>query len=290
MTPNFTWKLPDGTLTIGRRPLIMGILNVTPDSFSDGGQFFARETAVQHGLAMVAEGADILDIGGESTRPFATPVTVQEEVRRIIPVVTELAKQTKVPLSIDTSKAEVARQALAAGASIINDVTGLEGDAAMVETVRQAGAGVVLMHMQGTPQTMQLDPRYQDVVAEVRHYLQQRLKTLTQQGINEECIALDPGIGFGKKQQHNLDLVAGLGSFLDLGRPVCLGVSRKGFINRVLDRTGAAELGDAGTVGVLLYTLARNTAQILRVHNVRAVHDAMRLFLALEAAEKKEAG
>jgi dihydropteroate synthase len=286
MSPTFTWKLTDRTLTIGRRPLLMGIVNVTPDSFSDGGHFFEHEKAVQHGLALVAEGADILDIGGESTRPHATPVTLQDELKRVLPVITELAKQTNVPLSIDTSKAEVAKQALAAGAHIINDITGLEGDSGMVEVARQSGAGVVVMHMQGTPQTMQLDPKYKDVVAEVRQYLQRRLNTLTQQGIASECIALDPGIGFGKKQEHNLALLTGLESYLEMDRPLCLGVSRKGFINRVLGRTGPVELGDAGTVGVLLYALSRGTVQIARVHNVRVAHDAVRLFLALEEAEK----
>lgn len=282
MSRTFTWKLTDRTLTIGRKPLLMGIVNVTPDSFSDGGQFFASEKAIQHGLELVAAGADILDIGGESTRPNATSVTLQEELQRVIPVIAALAKQTQVPLSIDTSKAEVARQALAAGAHIINDVTGLDGDPGMVEVAKSSGAGVVVMHMQGTPQTMQLDPQYQDVVAEVKLYLQQRLDTLIHQGISPECISLDPGIGFGKRQQHNLDLLAGLGSYLELGRPLCLGVSRKGFINRVLNRRGPVEQGDAGTVGVLLYALSKGTLQIARVHNVQAVHDAVRLFLALD--------
>jgi dihydropteroate synthase len=282
MSHNFSWKLTDRTLTIGRKPLLMGIVNVTPDSFSDGGQFYSPDKAVQHGLDLVAAGADILDIGGESTRPNATPVTMQEELNRVISVVAALAKQTQVPLSIDTSKAEVGRQAMAAGAHIINDVTGLDGDPGMMEVAKSSGAGVVVMHMQGTPPTMQVDPQYKDVVAEVKLYLQQRLHALTQQGIVPECIALDPGIGFGKKQQHNLDLLAGLGGYLKLGRPLCLGVSRKGFINRVLNRTGPVEQGDAGTVGVLLYALSKGTVQIARVHNVRAVHDAIRLFLALD--------
>ena len=287
MSRTFTWKLTDRTLTIGRRPLLMGIVNVTPDSFSDGGQFFAPEKAVEHGRELIAEGADILDIGGESTRPNATPVTLQDELVRVIPVVTALAKQVQVPLSIDTSKAEVARQALTAGAHIINDVTGLAGDPAMVEVARSFGAGVVVMHMQGTPQTMQLDPQYKDVVPEVKHYLKMRFHALTQQGIDPECIALDPGIGFGKRQQHNLELLAGLSTFLDFGRPLCLGVSRKGFINRVLNRTGPVEQGDCGTVGVLLHALSNGTVHIARVHNVRAVHDAMRMFLALEEVGKQ---
>ena len=287
MTPHYHWKLTDRTVIIGKQPLLMGIVNVTPDSFSDGGRYFSVAKAVQHGLDLVAQGADILDIGGESTRPYATPVTLSEELHRVLPVITELARETRIPLSIDTSKSEVAQKALAAGAHIINDVTGLTGDPGMVEIARQTGAGLVVMHMQGLPQTMQVNPQYQDVVAEVRQYLEQRLGALTEQGIVPESIVLDPGIGFGKKQSHNLALLAGLHRQLALGRPICLGVSRKGFINRVLERPGPVEIGDAGTLGVILYALSRGTVQIARVHNVQATLDAVRLYLALEEAEQQ---
>jgi dihydropteroate synthase len=262
----------------------MGIVNVTPDSFSDGGQFFDPARAVAHGEQLVADGADVLDIGGESTRPGSESVTLAEELRRIIPVIDGLAKKVTVPLSVDTSKAEVARQAVAAGAAIINDVTGLAGDQAMTGVARATGAGLVVMHMRGTPQTMQLDPQYEDVVAEVRQYLEQRLAALSALGIEASRIAVDPGIGFGKRQRHNLDLLAHLDALQSLGRPVCLGASRKGFINRVLGRAGHAEHGDAGTVGVVLHAVSRGAVQIARVHNVRATHDAVRLFLAVDEA------
>jgi dihydropteroate synthase len=281
------WRLPDRDLYIGRRPLVMGIVNVTPDSFSDGGQHFDPGQAVAHGLKLVADGADVLDVGGESTRPGAAPVPLEEELRRVVPVVRELARATSAPISIDTSKAEVARQALAAGAKIVNDVTAFTGDAEMLPVARSFRAGVVLMHMQGTPRTMQQDPTYRDVVAEVRDYLQERLATLVSGGIEPDQVTLDPGIGFGKRQGHNLALLAHLGRLRELGRPVVLGVSRKGFINKVLGRAGWVEHGDAGTVGVLLQALSRGHVQVARVHNVQAVADAMRMFIAVEAAREE---
>jgi dihydropteroate synthase len=221
------WHLPNQVLHIGRRPLVMGIVNVTPDSFSDGGQFHSTETAVAHALDLIGQGADILDIGGESTRPGSQPVPEEEELRRVLPVIEALARQTDVPLSVDTSKAAVARACLAAGAKILNDVTALTGDARMVDVARETGAAVLLMHMQGTPATMQLDPRYDDVVADIGRYLETRLKVLAEDGIAGERIALDPGIGFGKTRAHNLEILARLDEFQRLGRPVCLGVSRK---------------------------------------------------------------
>ena len=282
MSTTYTWRLRDRTLTIGRRPLVMGIVNVTPDSFSDGGRFFAADAAVAHGLELVRQGADLLDIGGESTRPGAEPVPLAEELRRVLPVIEQLAAQVSVPLSVDTSKAEVARQALAAGASIINDVTGLTGDPAMPAVVQAAGAGVIVMHMQGTPQTMQLDPQYVEVVRDIHRFFEERLAALAAAGIGAEQIVLDPGIGFGKRQVHNLQLLARLGEFQDLGRPLCLGVSRKGFINRVLGQGGWVEQGVGGTLGVLLYALAHGTVQIARVHDAGAVRAAFALYLALE--------
>jgi dihydropteroate synthase len=279
---DYQWRLRDRVLTIGRRPLVMGIVNVTPDSFSDGGQFLSVDAAVAHGLQLVQDGADLLDIGGESTRPGASPVSLEEELQRVIPVIERLAAQVSVPISVDTSKAEVARQALAAGAAIINDVTALTGDPAMPRIALETGAGLVLMHMQGTPRTMQLDPTYQEVVGDVLHYLEERLAALAGLGIGAEAIAIDPGIGFGKRYEHNLDLLVRLAEFQRLGRPVCLGVSRKGFIGRALGRPGPVEQRSAGTLGVLLYCLAQGSAQIVRVHDVAAARDAITMFLTLE--------
>lgn len=277
-----TWRLPDRDITLGRRPLIMGIVNVTPDSFSDGGKWFDTDAALAHGLELVQQGADILDVGGESTRPGAAPVSIEEEIRRVVPLIHRLARATKLPISIDTSKAEVARQALDAGATMINDVTGLTGDADMAEVAAASRAGVIVMHMQGTPQTMQLAPRYADVVSDIGCYLKERLAALAAVGIEPARVALDPGIGFGKKLEHNLELLARLGEFQALGRPVCLGVSRKGFINRVLGQPGLVEQGSAGTLGVVLHTVAHGAVQIVRVHDVAAVSAALTLFLTLE--------
>ena len=253
----------------------MGIVNVTPDSFSDGGRFLGIEAAVAHGLRLAAEGADLLDIGGESTRPYATPVDADEELRRVIPVIERLVAQTNVPISIDTSKAAVARAAIAAGAEVINDVTGLEGDPEMLAVARETGAAVCAMHMRGTPQTMQDDPRYDDVVAEIHEYLKQRRDRLLAAGIPQDQICLDPGIGFGKTHEHNLTLVQNCSRFLDLGWPLLVGHSRKGFIGKALgdkldDRT-------AGTLGVSL-ALAMQGVPLLRVHDVGPTRQALTLF------------
>lgn len=281
MTPTYEWHLPHRVLTIGRRPLVMGIVNVTPDSFSDGGKFLGHDAAVAHALSLAEQGADILDIGGESTRPGSEAVSLEEELRRVLPVVERLAAQVSLPISVDTSKAEVARQALAAGASIINDVTALAGDLDMPEVARSTCAGVILMHMQGSPQTMQINPQYADVVREVRLFFEKRLAALAEVGIGAEQTVLDPGIGFGKNLEHNLTLLTGLNTLQELGRPLCLGVSRKGFINRILGRPGKVDYGVGGTLGVLLYAMARGAVQTARVHDVAAAREAMTLFLAL---------
>lgn len=272
------WRLKNRTLEFGH-PLVMGIVNVTPDSFSDGGQFFDHLQAIDHALHLASEGADILDIGGESTRPRSQPVPLEEELRRVLPVVQSLAKQTSAIISIDTSKAEVARQCLEAGAAIINDVTALRGNSDMVDVARNHHAGVILMHMQGTPATMQLDPKYDDVAKEVHDFLGQRLKDLEQAGLPRESMAIDPGIGFGKRHAHNLTLLAGLERLLDLGRPICLGVSRKGFIGKVIGKSVAQS--DIGSVAVACYALTKGAAQILRVHNVAATVDAVKMIEAM---------
>jgi dihydropteroate synthase len=271
------WQLRTRTLEFSQRPLLMGIVNVTPDSFSDGGRYFAVERAVEHALQLVNDGADLLDIGGESTRPYATPVSVAEELARVEPVLAALCEQVTVPISIDTSKAKVAQRALELGAEIINDVTGLAGDPEMVRVAITYGAGVCAMHMQGTPQTMQNNPHYADVVGEILHYLGERARKLQLPGLAPEKICLDPGIGFGKTHQHNLTLAAHCERFHELGFPLLVGHSRKGFIGKVLGNAEADR--SAGTLGLSL-ALARQGVQVLRVHEIRSTREALTLFAA----------
>jgi len=266
------WHVGAEHWELGRFPKLMGIVNVTPDSFSDGGQFVDVASAVAQALRLVEEGADILDIGGESTRPGAIPVTLDEELRRVVPVIHELSGQTRVPISIDTTKAEVARQCLATGAAIVNDISGLTFDPDMPRVCRESNCGVVVMHIQGTPQTMQLDPRYDDVVADVCRFFARRLAELEAAGIARERIVLDPGIGFGKTAEHNLELLSHIAEFHQLGRPVVIGHSRKRFLKKVLGRE--VEERTAGTLGVSLALAAQGT-DILRVHDVRATRDAL---------------
>jgi dihydropteroate synthase len=278
------WQLTDRLLTIEHRPLVMAIVNVTPDSFSDGGKYLSIDAAVTKGLELIQEGADILDIGGESTRPGAATVPLEEELRRVLPVITGLARQTKVPLSVDTSKAEVARASLAAGAHIINDVTALTGDPAMTEVVRAAKAGVILMHMKGTPATMQLDPRYDDVVLEIGRFFEERLRLTTDAGISPDRIVLDPGIGFGKTSDHNLEILARLGEFQRFGRPVCLGVSRKGFVGRLLNNR-PVERRLAGSLAALCHAMCHRAVQIVRVHDVEQSRDAVNVIASIQEWE-----
>lgn len=273
-----SWRLRTRMLHFSRRPLLMGIVNVTPDSFSDGGKFFSVEAAVEQALRLVDEGADLLDIGGESTRPYSDPVSTEDELGRITPVFETLANRVSIPLSIDTNKSAVARAALAAGAEIINDVTALTGDVAMLQIAAESAAGICAMHMQGTPQTMQDSPHYDDVVREVREYLRSRLEALVAAGIAAERVCLDPGIGFGKTDQHNLTLMAHCDQLHELGRPLLVGHSRKGFLSELLgdeqaDRTSA-------TVGAAL-SLAVQGVQVIRIHDVRPVREAL---LAFDAA------
>ncbi|MFM8251967.1 MAG: dihydropteroate synthase [Planctomycetota bacterium] len=279
------WQLRTRSLDLPSHPLLMAIINVTPDSFSDGGRNFTTQAAVDHALRLVDQGAAILDIGGESTRPYSSPVSAAEELRRVIPVITALAGRTSVPISIDSSKAQVAQEALAAGAEIINDVTGLAGDPAMLTLAQQSAAGLCVMHMQGTPATMQDDPRYADVVRDVASYLRQRRDALLTAGIAHERICLDPGIGFGKSHQHNLTLLAHTHQMHALGCPVLVGHSRKGFIAKVLaDKTADRT---AGTIGVAL-SLARQGVQIIRVHDIEPVRQALLLFAATGGVDGQE--
>lgn len=276
------WQLKTRRCEFGRVPWLMGIVNVTPDSFSDGGRFFDPRAAVEHGLRLAADGAEMLDVGGESTRPYSTPVEPREEMRRVIPVIAALAAQAAIPISVDTSKAAVAREALAAGAEIINDVTGLAGDPEMLDVAAASGAGVCAMHMQGTPQTMQDRPHYTDVVAEILQYLESRRDAFLGAGIAADRICLDPGIGFGKTHEHNLTLLARCGEFHRLGTPLLVGPSRKGFIAKIIGNKDADRT--AGTVGVCL-ALARHGIQVLRVHDVAATRQALQLFEAAGGLE-----
>jgi len=267
------WNCRGRAVVCGPRTLIMGILNVTPDSFSDGGEFVDPEKAVARGLEIVAEGADIIDVGGESTRPGAAPVPPEEEVERTVPVVKKLRAQTDALISIDTQKAEVARVAVAAGADIINDVSAL-ADPDMAAVAAETGAGLVLMHMQGTPETMQNDPRYDDVVSNVRNFLEERMAFAAEQGVLPKQIALDPGIGFGKTDEHNLALLRGIPELTALGRPVLIGASRKSFIGRLLERIPEERL--AGSLAAAVFAKLRGV-QLLRVHDVKESCDAAKL-------------
>jgi dihydropteroate synthase len=252
----------------------MGVLNVTPDSFSDGGLFLAPDRAIEHGLRLVADGADIVDVGGESTRPGAEPVGVHEEQSRVVPVIEGLvAAGASAQISIDTSKAAVAAAALAAGASLVNDVTALRADPEMAGVVAGSGAECCLMHMRGEPRTMQADPRYGDVVDEVKAFLEERLAFAVCEGIGEERVLIDPGIGFGKTVEHNLELLRRLHELLVLGRPIVIGTSRKSFLGRIAgDADAVARLG--GTVASNVLALERG-ASVFRVHDVAPVGEAL---------------
>jgi dihydropteroate synthase len=274
------WICRDRHLTVGQRPLIMGILNVTPDSFSDGGRHADTPAAIDHAHRMIADGADIIDIGGESTRPGAAAVGIAEEIARVVPVITELRTSTDTILSVDTTKADVARAALDAGAHIVNDVSALTHDAAMADVTRDAGAGVVLMHRQGTPRTMQQAPQYADVSAEVNGYLARRVEALVQSGSPRQTLAVDPGIGFGKTVEHNVALIQSLPDTVAIGCPVIVGLSRKSFLGKLSGR----EVGDrlaASLAGLVVSVL--NGAHIMRVHDVAASRDAAMIAATLGA-------
>ena len=260
------------------RPVLMGVVNVTPDSFFDGGRFDNPQRAVAHAVRLVEEGAALLDIGAESTRPGALSVDEQEERRRLIPVVAALAKAVSVPISVDTSKAEVARAAIDAGAVMINDVTALRGDRAMVDVAAQTGAGLVLMHMQGTPETMQQAPHYDDVVGEIAQFLAERARFAVDHGVSQDRIVLDPGIGFGKTLDHNLDLLANLHVFAQLGFPLLVGPSRKGFIGQLTHQSVEARAW--GTAGVVALAVQQG-ANILRVHDVGPMKDVVSVAIAI---------
>jgi dihydropteroate synthase len=285
----FTLSWNNRTLELGRRTCVMGVLNVTPDSFSDGGQFYETEAAVAHGEQMARDGADIIDIGGESTRPFAEAVAVEDEIRRVLPVIEGLAGRIAVPISIDTSKAEVARSALAAGASIINDVSALRGDLQLGEVAAASGVPVILMHMLGSPRTMQLSPSYGDLLGEIGKFLEDAIKRAEDLGVARSKLIADPGIGFGKTVDHNLSLIKHLEALSDLDVPILIGPSRKAFLRKLLKSESVEDvrpdhpmvaLGTQAAVAAAVI----NGAHIVRVHDVAATRANLRILDAMAAA------
>jgi dihydropteroate synthase len=275
------WKIGGTTLDLTSRAILMGVLNVTPDSFSDGGQFFATEAAVKHGIEMAQHGAEIIDVGGESTRPGSSPISAEEELDRVLPVIEQINRSVRPYISIDTSKAAVARAALASGATIINDITGGRGDPAMFSLAAEKGVGLIIMHMQGMPQTMQRNPNYNDVVAEVAEFFRQQFREAVRSGVDPMTIAFDPGIGFGKTVAHNLELLANLPRLRIENRPLVVGVSRKSFLGKI---SGG---GDAVSATVALTSLLRERgAHVLRVHDVMPNIHALRTTEALLAATR----
>jgi dihydropteroate synthase len=280
--PPRRWEACGRSIVADRVPRVMGIINVTPDSFSDAGRTRARDDAVAHALRLVEEGADLLDIGGESSRPGADPVPLDEELRRVIPVIEALAARVAVPISVDTTKAEVARRAIAAGATIINDIQALQGDPALGRVAAETGAAVVLMHMAGTPRTMQDDPHYDDVVREVRDALARRIADVELLGIPRARIAIDPGIGFGKTLAHNLELLRNLEQFATLGCAVLIGTSRKGFLGTLTGRP-VDQRAIASVVSSL--AAAHKGANVVRVHDVAAMVDAIKTWTAIHGWE-----
>ena len=276
------WKLRKRSIDLSRSGVIMGVLNVTPDSFSDGGQFMEEELAVRHAERMVSEGAAILDVGGESSRPGSDPVPLAEELRRVIPVIKRIRSRfPDLLLSIDTYKAETARQAIAAGADIVNDISALRADPAMIEVLQRSHAGVILMHMRGTPKTMQLNPSYKDVVTEVLEFLQERRDELVSRGIDRRRIALDPGYGFGKRVQDNVQLIRQLDRFAELGQPVVVGISRKSTIAQLLGNPKLPSRERLWPTVAVTSLLREKGAHVFRVHDVRPNLEALRMTEAI---------
>ena len=273
------WRIGERDFDVSRHGLIMGVLNVTPDSFSDGGEFFTQDKAIERGLVLAREGAHIIDVGGESTRPGSKAVVVEEELHRVIPVIEKLRAKVDVPLSIDTSKAEVARAAIKAGASIVNDVTGGRGDERMLPLIAQTKSALIIMHMQGIPTTMQIEPQYTDVVEEISDFFRQQYARAIGSNIDPMAIAFDPGIGFGKTLEHNLELLAQLERLRVHDRPLVVGVSRKSFLGKLI---GSSEIRDRLVPGLALTSLLRaRGADVFRVHDVKENVYALRVTEAI---------
>lgn len=275
-----TWS--DFSFDFSKKTYVMGILNVTPDSFSDGGAYSNCAAAVGQGLQMVEDGADIIDVGGESTRPGSDPVTVEEELKRTIPVIEALAGRIKTPISIDTYKAEVARQALKSGASMVNDVSGLRADSGMAKVVAEYGVPVVIMHMKGSPKDMQVNPVYEALIPEIIDYLRISIRLALKFGVREDMIIIDPGIGFGKTMEHNLEILGNLEDFTCLQKPVLIGASRKAFIGKLLGDAGPLKRinGTAATIAVSIM----NGANIVRVHDVSEMAGVVKVADAIKKA------
>ncbi len=274
-------RLGERVLDCSSRTLIMGILNVTPDSFSDGGKFYDKVRAVEQGVKLASDGADIIDVGGESTRPGSESIPVDEELRRVIPVISALAKEVEVPISVDTCKSEVAARAIEVGAAMVNDISALRFDPLMVHVVAQNQVGLVLMHMKGTPRDMQIAPSYDDLFNDISAFLQGRMLWAQEKGVAPDRIVVDPGIGFGKTVGHNLTILKGLSRFKTLGRPILLGTSRKSFIGHVLQAdVGRREEGTAATIAVGIW----NGANIVRVHDVARMAPVVRMTDAIMRA------
>jgi len=278
-TPLFSLSWSEYTLPLSRRSHVMGVINVTPDSFSDGGRFFEKEKAVEQALQLAEEGADVLDIGGESTRPYSKGIPAEEERRRVIPVIEALKKQLRIPISIDTLKAQVAREALRAGASMVNDISALRSDPGMVSVVAEAGVPVILMHMKGTPSDMQVHPTYDDVAGEIILFLQNAMAQAVRNGVRRDLILLDPGIGFGKTFDHNLEILKELGRFQSLEAPLVVGSSRKAFIGRILGKE--AHERDTGSMATVAAAVM-NGAHMVRVHNVKQAVETVKVIDAIK--------
>jgi dihydropteroate synthase len=273
------WKVGERVFNVSRQGLIIGVLNVTPDSFSDGGKFLELEKAIEQGVKMAAEGADVIDVGGESTRPGAEPVAAGEELRRVIPVIEKLRAKIDVPISIDTSKTEVAHAAIEAGASIVNDITGARGDHGMLPLIAETKSALIIMHMQGTPRTMQIQPRYADVVSEIADFFRQQYARAIECSVDPMAIAFDPGIGFGKTLEHNLELLAQLERLRADDRPLVVGVSRKSFLAKLID---SPEIEGRLAPAVALTSLLRaHGADVFRVHDVKENVSALRVTEAI---------
>ena len=277
----FTIRSTDCTLELGKRSLLMGAINITPDSFSDGGQFFQTDQAIKQGELLASGGADLLDIGGESTRPFSDAVSVEEELRRVIPVINELAKRTSIPISIDTCKAQVARAAFDVGAKIINDISALRFDPEMAELAAATGAPLILMHMQGSPRIMQIEPHYDSLLSEIIGFLEERIQFASAAGVARERIIVDPGIGFGKTVKHNLQIIKNLDALAALGQPILLGTSRKSFIGAVLDKEVTER--EPGTWATVCAGIIKG-AHIVRVHEGATCRQVVDMIDAIQNA------
>jgi len=273
-------KFLDKNKNCSHKTVIMGILNVTPDSFFDGGLYLEKNGAVDHAIEMIEQGADIIDIGGESTRPFSDPISIDEELKRVMPVLVNLSRKTQTPISIDTYKSEVARHAIEEGATIVNDISALTFDPAMAPLIAETNVPVILMHMKGTPKNMQSNPLYKDLIKDIKSFFHQKLEIAFKAGINRDRIIIDPGIGFGKSFNDNLKIIKNLNEFSDLGQPILIGTSNKSFIGNILGPS--IESRDTGTMATLAAAIM-NGADIVRVHNVKSSRETATIIDAIKA-------